>query len=149
MLPQINTPNNTKKRELTDKQEKFINYLITNGGKVTDAVAEAGYKPTSRSWLMRTLKDEVLERTRSMLASYSVKAAHRITEGLDADGSTPMNQMDMRLKSAEAVLDRVGIGKKQIADVQGEVIHGNVMLPAKYKPKDVEVTINEDMSYGT
>jgi len=35
----------------------------------------------------------------------------------------------------------VGIGKKQIAEVQGEVIHGIVMLPAKDKPKDIEVII--------
>jgi hypothetical protein len=77
-----------------------------------------------------------------MLASYSVKAAHRITEGLDSDGSVPANQMDMRFKSAEAVLDRVGIGRKQVTEVQGEVIHGIVMLPAKEQPKDVEVTID-------
>ncbi len=148
MLPQATTVNNRKKRDLTDKQEKFINCLLSNGGKVSKAVVAAGYKEASRCWLMKTLKDEILERTKSMLASYSVKAAHRITEGLDADGSTPMNQMDMRLKSAEAVLDRVGIGKKQISEVQGEVIHGIVMLPAKDKAKEIEVTLNEDMSYG-
>ena len=135
-------PATTKKRELTDRQEKFISCLIANGGKVGQAVAEAGYKETSRSWLMRTLKDEILERTRSMLASYSVKAAHRVTEGLDADGTVPMNQMDMRLKSAEAILDRVGLGKKQITEVQGEIVHGVVMLPAKEKPKEVEVVID-------
>ena len=50
--------------------------------------------------------------------------------------------MDMRFKSAEAVLDRVGISKKQITEVQGEVVHGIVMLPAKDKMKDVEVTID-------
>jgi hypothetical protein len=77
-----------------------------------------------------------------MLASYSVKAAHRVTEGLDADGTVPMNQMDMRLKSAEAILDRVGLGKKQITEVQGEIVHGVVMLPAKEKPKEVEVVID-------
>tara|TARA_R100000234_G_scaffold78456_1_gene48951 strand:+ start:128 stop:556 length:429 start_codon:yes stop_codon:yes gene_type:complete len=132
----------SRQRELTDKQEKFVNCLIANGGKVKDAVIEAGYKESSRSWLMNTLRDEILERTRSMLASYSVKAAHRITEGLDADGSVPANQMDMRFKSAEAVLDRVGIGRKQVTEVQGEVIHGIVMLPAKEQPKDVEVTID-------
>tara|TARA_R110000822_G_scaffold20358_1_gene65397 strand:+ start:2426 stop:2839 length:414 start_codon:yes stop_codon:yes gene_type:complete len=136
----MNLPSKT--RQLTDKQEKFISCLISNGGKVGQAVAEAGYKETSRSWLMRTLKDEVLDRTRAMLASYSVKAAHRVTEGLDADGTTPLNQMDLRLKSAEAILDRVGLGKKQVTEVQGEVVHGIVMLPAKDKPKEVEVVID-------
>ena len=133
---------NSRKRDLTDKQERFINALLNNGGKVSQAVLEAGYKESSRSWLMRTLKDEILERTKSMLASYSVKAAHRITEGLDADGTIPLNQMDMRFKSAESVLDRVGLSKKQVTEVQGEVVHGIVMLPAKEQPKDVEVIID-------
>lgn len=135
------TPYHNRKRDLTDKQERFINALLNNGGKVSQAVLEAGYKESSRSWLMRTLKDEILERTKSMLASYSVKAAHRITEGLDADGTIPLNQMDMRFKSAESVLDRVGLSKKQVTEVQGEVVHGIVMLPAKEQPKDVEVII--------
>ena len=133
---------NSRKRDLTDKQERFINALLNNGGKVSQAVLEAGYKESSRSWLMRTLKDEILERTKSMLASYSVKAAHRITEGLDADGTIPLNQMDMRFKSAESVLDRVGLSKKQVTEVQGEVVHGIVMLPAKEQPKEVEVIID-------
>ena len=59
-------PATTRKRELTDRQEKFISCLIANGGKVGQAVSEAGYKETSRSWLMRTLKDEILLRTRPM-----------------------------------------------------------------------------------
>jgi len=133
---------NSRKRDLTDKQERFINALLNNGGKVSQAVLEAGYKESSRSWLMRTLKDEILERTKSMLASYSVKAAHRITEGLDADGTIPLNQMDMRFKSAESVLDRVGLSKKQVTEVQGEVVHGIVMLPAKEQSKEVEVIID-------
>ena len=142
-------PSNKKsKLKLNDKQEKFITELLNNGGKVKQAVLAAGYKESSRGWLMSSLKDEIIDRTRSLLASYSVKAAHRITEGLDADGTTPLNQMDMRFKSAEAVLDRVGISKKQITEVHGEVVHGIVMLPAKDKAKEIEVTLNEDMSYG-
>ena len=127
----------TTKRKLTDKQEKFLDELLSNGGHVKNAVAAAGYKEQSRSWLTRSLRDEIIERTRSMLATNSVKAANRIIEGLDADGTVPLNQMDMRLKTAESVLDRVGLGKKQQVEVEGQIMHGIVMLPSKDKPKEI------------
>ena len=127
----------TTKRKLTNKQEKFLDELLSNGGHVKNAVAAAGYKEQSRSWLTRSLRDEIIERTRSMLATNSVKAANRIIEGLDADGTVPLNQMDMRLKTAESVLDRVGLGKKQQLEVEGQVMHGIVMLPSKDKPKEI------------
>jgi len=127
----------TTKRKLTEKQEKFLDELLSNGGHVKNAVAAAGYKEQSRSWLTRSLRDEIIERTRSMLATNSVKAANRIIEGLDADGTVPLNQMDMRLKTAESVLDRVGLGKKQQLEVEGQVMHGIVMLPSKDKPKEI------------
>ena len=127
----------TTKRKLTNKQEKFLHELLSNGGHVKNAVAAAGYKEQSRSWLTRSLRDEIIERTRSMLATNSVKAANRIIEGLDADGTVPLNQMDMRLKTAESVLDRVGLGKKQQVEVEGQIMHGIVMLPSKDKPKEI------------
>ena len=127
----------TQKRKLTDKQERFLDELLSNGGHVKNAVAAAGYKEQSRSWLTRSLRDEIIERTRSMLATNSVKAANRNIEGLDADGTVPLNQMDMRLKTAESVLDRVGLGKKQQVEVEGQIMHGIVMLPSKDKPKEI------------
>ena len=47
------------------------------------------------------------------------------------------NHMEIRLKAANEILDRVGIGKKQDISIQAEVIHGVVMLPAKQQIKDV------------
>ena len=136
-LPSVQTQG--QKRKLTEKQERFLDELLHNGGHVKNAVLAAGYKEQSRSWLTRSLRDEIIERTRSMLATNSVKAAKRIIEGLDADGSVPLNQMDMRLKTAESVLDRVGLGKKQQIEVEGQVIHGIVMLPSKDKPKEIVI----------
>ena len=132
----------TQKRKLTEKQEKFLSELLHNGGHVKNAVLAAGYSEQSRSWLTKSLRDEIVERTRSMLATNSVRAAKRIIEGLDADGTVPLNQMDMRLKTAESVLDRVGLGKKQQIEMEGQVMHGIVMLPSKDKPK--EIVIDQD-----
>tara|TARA_R100000781_G_scaffold76345_3_gene47455 strand:- start:2864 stop:3268 length:405 start_codon:yes stop_codon:yes gene_type:complete len=125
------------KKEYTEKQVKFLNILMSNGGQVLAAMDEAGYKPSSRSWLVRTLKDEIIDRTKSMLASSSVKAANRLMEGLDMNGDIRSSHMEIRLKAANEILDRVGIGKKQDIAIQAEVIHGVVMLPAKKQMKDI------------
>ena len=128
-----------QKRKLTEKQNKFLDELLHNGGHVKNAVLAAGYSEQSRSWLTRSLRDEIIERTRNMLATNSVKAANRIVEGLDAAGTVPLNQMDMRLKTAESVLDRVGLGKKQQIEMEGQIMHGIVMLPSKDNPKEIVI----------
>ena len=63
----------------------------------------------------------------------------RLYEGLDADGTIPSGQMDVRMRAASEILDRAGISKRQEVNVSGQVLHGVVMLPAKAKIK----TINE------
>jgi hypothetical protein len=137
------TTSKKDKRELTTKQEKFLDALMDNGGHVKNAVAAAGYKEHSRSWLTRSLRNEIVDRTRNMLATHSIKAASRIVEGLDADGTTPLNQMDHRLKTAETILDRVGVGKKQQVEIEANVMHGIIMLPSKDKPKEIVIDQEE------
>ena len=129
----------SRKKELTTKQETFLSALFNNGGQVMAAIDTAGYSPDSRGWLMRTVKDEIIDRAKNQLAGSSVKAINRLSEGLDADGTIPSGQMDIRMKAASEILDRAGISKKQEVNVNGQVLHGVVMLPAKDKVK----TINE------
>jgi hypothetical protein len=128
-----------KKKELTTKQEKFLSVLFNNGGQVMAAIEEAGYSPDSRGWLMHSVKNEIIERAKTQLAGSSVKAVNRLHEGLDADGTIPSGQMDVRMKAASEILDRAGISKRQEINIEGQVLHGVVMLPAKDKIK----TINE------
>ena len=127
------------KRELTDKQKLFLESLVVNGGNVLQAVEEAGYSPGSRGWLVRSLKQEIVEHTRNHLIGSSMKAANRISEALDADGSIPSSQMDTRLKAANDILDRIGVSKRQEVEHTGEVMHGIVLLPAKQPMKDITV----------
>jgi len=127
-------------RKLTEKQAAFLDALFENGGRVGEAMKTAGYN-SSRSSLMKSLREEIAARTKDYLAVNGVKAATRIVEGLDADGTTPLNQMDMRMKAAESILDRIGVSKKQTTEVTGQVVHGVVLLPAK---KEVDKTITID-----
>ena len=125
----------SRKKELTTKQETFLSALFNNGGQVMAAIETAGYSPDSRGWLMRTVKDEIIDRAKNQLAGSSGKAINRIHEGLDADGTIPSGQMDIRMKAASEILDRAGISKRQEINIEGQVLHGVVMLPAKDKVK--------------
>ena len=100
------------KIKLNEKQEKFLDNLLNNGGNISKACVDAGYSVNTKNWLMRTLKDEIIERTKLYLASAGVKAANRIIEALDADGTIPANQSDVRIRAANDILDRVGVSKR-------------------------------------
>ena len=123
--------------KLTDKQETFLTTLVENGGRVKEAMEVAGYHPGSRSNLINSVKHEIIERTRQHLASSSVQAANRLIEGLDADGTIPSSQMEVRLRAANDILDRTGVSKRQEIATESKVLHGIVLLPAKKEHQNV------------
>ena len=123
--------------KLTNKQETFLSTLIENGGRVREAMEVAGYHPGSRGNLINSVKDEIIERTRQHLASSSVQAASRLIEGLDADGTIPSSQMEVRIRSANDILDRTGVSKRQEITTESRVLHGIVLLPAKKEQQDI------------
>ena len=123
--------------KLTDKQETFLTTLVENGGRVKEAMEVAGYHPGSRSNLINSVKHESIERTRQHLASSSVQAANRLIEGLDADGTIPSSQMEVRLRAANDILDRTGVSKRQEIAMESKVLHGIVLLPAKKEQQNV------------
>ena len=63
------------------------------------------------------------------LSTHSAKAATRLTDLLDEDGTTPHS--NIRLAAANSILDRVGLGKKDQIDVNMKAMHGIFILPAK------------------
>ena len=128
-----------QKRELTEKQEIFVDTLLQNGGNVTAAMSVAGYKPNSRQWLVRSVKDEILNRTEHLLALNSARAAQRIISTIDDDGTEP--RAEIKLKAAEARLNRVGLGRKDTVQHNVTALHGVVLLPTK-KPVQ-EVVVNQ------
>jgi hypothetical protein len=128
-----------RKKELTKKQSTFLDALFDNGGNVIEAMDIAGYHVGSRSNLMHSVKHEIVERARSQLAGSTVKSVNRLAEALDADGTIPNSQIEIRMKAANDILDRVGISKRQEVDIRAEVIHGVVLLPPKVKEKAMTI----------
>ena len=125
LLPQ----KHKQKKELTDRQEAFVGALIRNGGSVPKAMKTAGYEATSRSWLVNSVSNEIVDRTQNYLATHGMKAATNLINALDEDGMTPKG--DIRLKAAESLLNRIGIGSRETVDHNVTALHGVVLLPNK------------------
>ena len=125
LLPQTNN----RKPALTEKQESFLEVLFENGGNVNAAAESAGYSKTSVSWLRERLADEIVDRPRTMLAGQSLKAANKLVNLID----TPAIERgdDLRMKAAEAILNRVGLGKQETINHNVQAVHGVVLLPPK------------------
>ena len=129
---------NTKK-ELTTKQQTFLENLITCNGNAKQAAELAGYAEGSYTSVVKALKSEILEMTQGILASNAPQAALKLIHIMNSD--EPIPQANIRLQAAQTVLDRVGISKTDKLDITVESNNGIFILPAKNK------TIIEDAEY--
>ena len=122
----------TQKRSLTDSQEKFLDVLFGEAkGNLKRAGELAGYSDHSYPKIVRNLKQEILSRAENYLATHSAKAATKMVDMLDEDGTTP--HANIRLEAAKQILDRIGITKKEQIDINMKAVHGIFILPAKDK----------------
>ena len=122
----------TQKRSLTDTQEKFLDVLFGEAkGNLKRAGELAGYSEHSYPKVVRNLKQEIISRAENYLATHSAKAATKMVDMLDEDGTTP--HANIRLEAAKQILDRIGIAKKDQLDINMKALHGIFILPAKDK----------------
>ena len=129
----------TQKKSLTDTQEKFLDALFGEAqGSPRRAGELAGYSEHSYPKVLRNLKDEIVKRAENYLAIHSAKAATKMVNMLDEDGTTP--HASIRMEAAKQVLDRVGIVKKDQLDINMNLKHGMFILPAKEEPEESIVT---------
>ena len=117
-------------KELTEQQQKFIDALFGEANGSPKRAGEiAGYSPSSYSKVVKSLKDEILERAEYSLAFNSAKAVKGLVNALDDDGTTP--GANIRMEAAKQILDRTGLVKKEKIDITGKVAHGIFILPPK------------------
>ena len=130
-----------KKRELNDQQKTFLNALFENGGNFSRACEVAGYSQGSIGYLKESLADEIIERSRSILAGGAIKAANKLVATIDADEIQRGD--NIRLQAAESLLNRVGLGKQETHNHNVQAVHGVVLLPPK---KEMVVDSDEVVS---
>lgn len=121
--------------ELDDRERKFIEILLENGGKLQKAAEEAGFHPGYAYKLRDRLSKAIIQAAQEHLALNSVKAAQKVIDSIDAEMPNPIH-----LQAATALLDRVGIIKKDPNAEQGTTIKSNIfILPEKHEIPAIEV----------
>ena len=121
-------------RELTDKQQKFLQVLFDEaGGDVAMAKRLAGYaEGTSTTDIVTGLKEEILEATQIYMARNAPQAAVAL-----AGGMVDPTQLGIRdkLSAAKELLDRTGLVKTEKMQVEST---GGVMLMPPKKQEEEE-----------
>ena len=126
-----------KKRELTDRQKKFLEVLFEEAnGDPVKAKMIAGYSEhSSTSSIVATMKDEIMDATQLYMSRNAPKAAVAMVSGID--DPTQLGIRD-RLGAAKELLDRVGLIKTE--KVQVEASGGVMILPPKNNNVSTEDT---------
>jgi len=118
-------------KELTTKQQSFLDSLMTCNGDTRLAGELAGYAPTSINSVVKSLKTEILDLATNILAQSAPKAALKLVTIMDS--AEPVPQANMRIQAAQTILDRVGLGKTERLDVTVNTSGGLFILPAKHE----------------
>ena len=120
-----------KKRELTERQQKFLEVLFDKAnGDPVQAKLLAGYSEHSAtSAIVASMKDEIMEETQLFMSRNAPKAAVAMGSGID--DPTQLGIRD-RMSAAKELLDRTGLIKTE--KVQVETTGGVMLMP----PKDSE-----------
>ena len=115
------------KKELTTKQQCFLDNLVESGGDPKSAAEMAGY--SNHYQVVHSLKREILDLAEGILAQSAPQAAFKLVQVMNSD--TPIPQANMRLQAAQTILDRVGLAKTDRIDVTHKTENGLFILPAK------------------
>jgi hypothetical protein len=136
-------PQKQKERDLTEKQQKFLDCLIQTGGDPKYAAELAGYSEGSYFQVIKSLKHEIIELASNILAQSAPQAAMKLVQVMNTDD--PMPQANVRLQAAQTILDRTGLGKQDKLDVNVESEGGSLfILPAKTVVEGEYVEVTED-----
>ena len=117
------------KKELTIRQQNFLDHLVDTGGDPREAAELAGYAKNGHWQVVHALKNEIIELASNILAQSAPKAAMKLVDVMDSN--VPIPQANIRLQAAQTILDRTGLGKQDRLDVSHKIEGGLFILPAK------------------
>ena len=116
-------------KELTTKQQSFLDNLVSCNGDTKRAAELAGYAEGSYTSVVKALKTEIIELAENILAQNAPTASLKLVEVMDS--ADPIPQANVRLQAAQTLLDRVGLSKTDKLDVNLQTSNGLFILPAK------------------
>ena len=118
-----------KERELTERQQSFLDNLIHTGGDPKKAAELAGYAEGSYTQVVKALKEDIIELASHILAQSAPKAAIKLVDVMDSE--EPIPQASVRLQAAQTILDRIGLGKTERVNIDHKMSGGIFILPEK------------------
>ena len=139
-------PHSNRQRELSEKQQSFLNNLINTGGDPKKAAELAGYAEGSYSQVIKSLREEMIDLASHILAQSAPKAAIKLVNVMDSE--EPIPQANIRLQAAQTILDRIGLGKADRVNVNHTTDGGIFILPAKQVEAEVIEVQAEASSYA-
>ena len=132
----------TKKRNLTTKQQAFLDNIIATEGDFKKSAELAGYSGNHYQ-VLKSLKEEVVDLASDVLAREAPTAAFKIIEVMKSN--KPVPQANNKLQAAQTILDRVGVSKTDRIDVNHNTGGGIFILPEK-KAIELDEGDYEDIS---
>jgi hypothetical protein len=118
----------------TEQQEKFLSALPHNFGNIRAAMDAAGYSQnTPENYVIRSLKDEIIEIAKNALAGQSIRAVVELQNVLNNPHEVGVKNKIMAIKE---ILDRAGIVKEEKISISGG--DGVIILPAKVRREQLE-----------
>ena len=127
----------TTTRELTEKQQKFLDNLIETKGDLKLSAELAGYSGNHYQ-VLRSLKHEIVDLASDVLAREAPSAAFKLIEMMKSSKAVP--QANVKLQAAQTILDRVGVTKKEKLDINHKITNSIFILPEK---KTIDITEGE------
>ena len=85
-------------KELTTKQQSFLDNLVSCNGDTKRAAELAGYAEGSYTSVVKALKTEIIELAENILAQNAPKASLKLVEVMDS--TDPIPQANVRLQAA-------------------------------------------------
>ena len=131
-----------KQRNLTEKQQAFLDNLVTTDGDFKKSAELAGYSGNHYQ-VLKSLREEVVDLASDVLAREAPTAAFKIIEVMKSN--KPVPQANNKLQAAQTILDRVGVSKTDRIDVNHNTGGGIFILPEK-KAIELDEGDYEDIS---
>jgi hypothetical protein len=140
---------NLATKVLTEKQATLLDAYCTPDsatyGNATTSGDLAEYATGAVYHALNSLSKEIIERANNILSTRSIKAIKIIDDTLDGDFNDTKKQ-SLICSTAQDILDRAGVSKKQQITIDKTEKIAVVILPAKDGSKELEdvFTPNED-----
>jgi phage terminase small subunit len=141
ILPSIDKQQS--KRELTEKQQSFLEHLVDTQGDAKKAAELAGYS-SHYHHVVKTLRSEILELTQEILANSAPQAAFKLIDIMNS--KKPVIQAGNKITAAQTLLDRVGVSKVDKVDVTHNMNAGGIFLMPDKAPLDIQDGDYEEIS---